>query len=57
MRHKILFTMGLILFWTLAVIAVVFAEAIWFAQPAVTRGDSASIEKHLAQKLSDASFS
>ncbi|MCI0391278.1 MAG: beta-lactamase family protein [Acidobacteria bacterium] len=53
MRHKILFTIGLILLWTLAVIAVVFAEAIWFAQPAVTRGDSASIEKHLVQKLSD----
>lgn len=54
MLLKILVTMGLILLWTLAVIAVVFAEALWFAQPAVTRGDSASIEKHLAQKLSDA---
>jgi CubicO group peptidase (beta-lactamase class C family) len=54
MRRKILVTMGLILLWTLAVITVVFAEAIWFAQPAVTRGDLASIEKHLVRKLSDA---
>ncbi|MGH9753104.1 MAG: serine hydrolase domain-containing protein [Blastocatellia bacterium] len=54
MLRKILVTIGMILLWTLAVIAVMFAEAVWFAHPAVTRGDSASIEKHLAQKLSDA---
>ncbi len=52
--RKILVTMGLILLWTLAVIAVVLAEAIWFAHPAVDRGNSASIEKHLVQKLNDA---
>ncbi len=54
MLRKILVTTGLILLWTLVVIAVVFAEAIWFAQPAVNRGDSASIEKHLVQQLNDA---
>jgi CubicO group peptidase (beta-lactamase class C family) len=53
-RHKILVTTGLILLWTLAVIAVVLAEAMWFAHPAVQRGDVASIEKHLVQKLSEA---
>ena len=52
--HKILVTMGLLLLWALAVIAVVFAEAFWFAHPAVRRGDLAAIEKHLVQKLSDA---
>lgn len=54
MRRKILVTLGLILLWTLAVIAVVFAEAFWFAEPAVTRGDLASIKQHLMQKLNDA---
>jgi CubicO group peptidase (beta-lactamase class C family) len=53
-HHKILVTIGLILLWTLAVIAVVLAEAIWFAHPAVARGDLAAIESHLVQKLSDA---
>ena len=51
MRRKILVTLGLILLWTLAVLAVVFAEALWFPQPAVQRGDLASIENHLVQKL------
>lgn len=54
LRHKILVTTGLILLWTLAVIAVVFAEAIWFPQPKVIRGELASIENHLVQKLNDA---
>jgi CubicO group peptidase (beta-lactamase class C family) len=53
MLRKILATTRMVLLWALVVIAVVFTEAIWFTQPAVTRGDSASIEKHLAQKLSD----
>jgi len=38
----------------LAVIAVVFAEAFWFARPAVVREDSAALENHLVQKLRDA---
>src|SRR5688572_10171030 len=54
MRHKILVTMGLILLWTLAVIAVVFAEAFWLGPRAVPRGDLAAIENHLVQKLSEA---
>lgn len=51
MLRKIPVTTGLILLWALAVIAAVMAEAIWFAQPAVTRGDMASTENHLVQKL------
>lgn len=51
MRRKILVTLGLILLWTGAVLAVVFAEALWFPQPRVQRGDLASIENHLVQKL------
>lgn len=51
MRRKILVTLGLILLWTLAVLAVVFAEALWFPQPAVQRGNLASIENHLVRKL------
>ncbi|MFN2511938.1 MAG: serine hydrolase domain-containing protein [Pyrinomonadaceae bacterium] len=54
MRRKILSTMGLILLWTLAVFAVVLAEAFCFAHPAVARGDLASIENHLVQQLRDA---
>jgi CubicO group peptidase (beta-lactamase class C family) len=49
--RKLLVTTGWILLWALVVAAAVLAEAAWFAHPAVTRGDSASIEKHLVQKL------
>jgi CubicO group peptidase (beta-lactamase class C family) len=52
--HKFLVTLSLILLWAIAVIAVVFAEAFWFASPAVDRGDIASIENHLVQKLHEA---
>jgi len=54
LRHKVLVTVGSILLWTLAVAAVVFAEAIWFAHPSVVRGELASIENHLVRKLGDA---
>ncbi|HYE73812.1 MAG TPA: hypothetical protein VEF04_10785, partial [Blastocatellia bacterium] len=54
MRRKILVTLRLSLFWALAVIAVIFAEALWFAEPAITRGDLALIQQHLVQKLNDA---
>lgn len=54
MLHKILAMIGLVLLWTLAVVAVVFAEALWFAHPSVTRGEFASIEHHLVQKLAGA---
>ena len=53
--NNILITVGLILLWTLTVFAAVFAEAFWFAHPAVVRGNLASIENHLVQKLNDAS--
>jgi len=54
MFRKILVTMGLILLWASAVIAVVAVEARWFAHPAVVRGDLASIENHLVEKFKDA---
>ncbi len=54
MLSKILVTIGLVLLWTLIVIALVLAEAIWFAHPSVVRGDLASIENHLVRELSDA---
>ena len=54
MRHTILVTIGLVLLWTLAVIVAVCAEAIWFPQPNLVRGDLASIEGHLVRQLKDA---
>src|SRR5688572_6174686 len=54
MTRKILTTTGLILLWALAVAAVAFAEALWFGHPPVERGNLASIEDHLTQKLRDA---
>ena len=36
------------------VVAVIFAEARWFGEPPVVRGDVRSIEKHLVGKLTDA---
>ena len=54
LRRTILVTTGLVLLWTLLVIAVVFAKALWFPQPSVVRGDFASLERHLTQELSDA---
>jgi hypothetical protein len=37
--------------WTLVVASVVAAEAVWFAAPDVRRGDVASIERHLVERL------
>lgn len=54
MLRKISVTIGLILLWALVVSAVLAAEAAWFAQPSVSRGDLASIENHLVQKLDEA---
>lgn len=51
MLRKLLVITGWTLLWALVVVLAVLAEAIWFAQPAVTRGDVASIENHLVQKL------
>jgi CubicO group peptidase (beta-lactamase class C family) len=53
-RIQVLVTVGWTLPWALVVMAAVLAEAVWFARPAVTRGDVASIENHLVQKLRDA---
>ena len=52
--HKLSVTLGLILLWTLTVVAVVFVEAFWLGPPAVTRGDLSAIETHLVNKLNDA---
>ena len=54
MRRRILIATGLILLWTLQVIAVVFVKAVWFPHPSVIRGDFASIERHLVLQLRDA---
>ena len=51
--RKILRITGLILIWILLVIAVFVAEE-WLKKPPVHRGDIASIENHLVQKLNDA---
>ena len=53
-RLKILSTIGLILLWALAVIAVVFVEAFWLTRPVAPRGDLAAIENYLVQNLSQA---
>lgn len=55
--RNVLVTLGLCLLWALAVIAVVLAEAAWFPQPTVRRGDFAAIENHLVQKLRAATAS
>src|SRR5687768_1484876 len=54
MLRKILITIGLVLGWTLLVIAVVSAEAFQFARPAVERGNFSSIENHLVERLNGA---
>src|SRR5688500_18838531 len=54
MLRKILITVGLVMAWTLLVIAVVSAEAFWFARPDVERGNFSSIENHLVERLADA---
>lgn len=43
-----------ILAWTLAVAAVVLAEARWFPEPDVDRGDLRSIERHLVTEIREA---
>ncbi len=54
MRLKIVTTIGLIILWSILVIAVVLAEVFWFARPAVRPGNLAVIENYLVQKLSHA---
>lgn len=55
MRRKVMTTIGLIILWSVVVIAVVLAEAFWFARPAVQPGNLTAIETHLVRKLSQAS--
>src|SRR5688500_5378816 len=50
-RHFV--TAGLILLWSLFVVALVLAEA-WIGPPRIPRGDFAAIEKHLVGTLRDA---
>jgi CubicO group peptidase (beta-lactamase class C family) len=54
MRFKIVTTIGLIILWSVLVIAVVLAEAFWLARPPVHPGNLAVIENHLVQRLSHA---
>ena len=51
---KIVTTIGWIALWSILVIAVVLAEALWFAHPVAQPGNLAEIEQHLVQKLSHA---
>ena len=55
MRRKVMTIIGLIILWSVLVIAVVLAEAFWFARPAVQPGNLTAIETHLVCKLSQAS--
>lgn len=52
--RKALITAGLILLWSLAVIALVFAEAFLIGPTGVPKGDFTAIESHLVKKLTDA---
>src|SRR5688572_29443505 len=54
MLRKLLITLAFALLWAAIVIGIVFAEAYWFGQPAVVRGDVRSIENHLVSKLREA---
>src|SRR5687768_1193877 len=54
MLRKILITIGLVIAWTLLVVAVVSAEAFWFARTNVERGNFSSIENHLVARLNGA---
>lgn len=55
MRRKVMTTIALIILWSVLVIAVVLAEAFWFARPAVQPENLTAIETHLVRKLSQAS--
>ena len=52
--RKVLSAVLIIFLWTLTVLAVVGLEAYFFSAPSVTRGDAASIEKHLVDGISAA---
>ncbi len=52
MSIKIFTTIGWIVLWAVAVIAIVIVEVFWIARPAVPRGDLVTIENYLIQKLS-----
>ena len=54
MRPKIVTTIGLIILWSISVIAVGLVESLWLARPAVPPGDLVAIESYLFQKLSHA---
>jgi CubicO group peptidase (beta-lactamase class C family) len=47
MLRTIILTIGLIIAWTLIVVAAVLIEATWFAEPDLTRGDISSLQNHL----------
>ncbi len=55
MRRKVMTTIALIILWSVLVIAVVLAEAFWFARPAVQPANLTAIETYFVRKLSHAS--
>ena len=52
--RKLLITAGLVLLWVFIVAAVIGADVFYFSAPAVVRGDRASIEKHLVDRINTA---
>lgn len=54
MRRTLLMTAVFALAWAALIAGVVLAEAAWFAQPGVERGNIRSIEEHLTRKLREA---
>lgn len=54
MRRRFLMTLLFTLLWSAVVIAMVLAEAFWFARPAARRGDARAIAQHLVRQLGDA---
>ena len=54
MIRSILFTLGLVVAWTIFVLAVVIMEANWIAEPDLIRGDFGSVQTHLDSQLAEA---
>ena len=52
--RRALATLAFLFLWVLIAIGFVLAEALWFAEPDVRRGDVASIERHLVRELREA---
>jgi CubicO group peptidase (beta-lactamase class C family) len=51
MRRFVASTFVLAVLWILIVAAAVLAKAVWFAAPPISRGEMATIERHLVEAL------